>query len=198
MERKRVFIAINLPEEIKNILASKQEEIEENFQSFGENFHPIRWTKKENLHITIEFLGYLNKEEIEKVKRVLSEISNKFSPFKIKLGELTYAPEKEKIPRMIWVIGDRNEVLSSIKEKLDRDLAREIGFRPERREFNIHITLGRIRKWEFKVIPLEERPSLEKNLDLEFKAKSLDLMESKLSPRGPKYFLLEKYSFRAL
>jgi len=198
MRGKRVFIAINLPEEIKDPLVLKQEEIEENFRSFGENFHPIRWTKKENLHITIEFLAYLNEEEIEKVKRILSEISSKLFPFKIKLRELAYIPEREKIPRMIWVNGERNKILSSIKESLDKKLEKEIGFKPERREFHIHITLGRIRKWEFKTIPLEERPSLGENLELEFTAESLDLMESKLSPHGPKYFMLEKFPFRVL
>ena len=54
----KTFIAINLPEDIKEKLAEYQE-------SWSEL--PIRWTKKENLHITLEFLGYLTEQKLIEV-----------------------------------------------------------------------------------------------------------------------------------
>ena len=191
--RHRIFIAINLPEKIKNNLSSHQKEIESAFSYFGENFHPIRWVKKDNLHITLEFLGHLKEEEMEKIEKILSEISQYFPIFKIKLTEICYTPEKEKIPRMIWVKGERSDILSEIKKELDKKLKERISFKPEKREFTPHITLGRIRKWEFKAIPLDERPSLEESIDLEFIVKSLDLMESKLRRIGPEYKILNSF-----
>ncbi len=62
--RPRVFIAINLPEDIKNELIS--------FQKKWPNL-PCRWTKKENLHITLLFLGHLNEEELLKDEKENAE-----------------------------------------------------------------------------------------------------------------------------
>ena len=193
MERKRVFIAINLPEEIKNAIISKQEEIKKIFHSLGKNFDPVRWTKKENLHITIEFLGYLRDKEIEKVGEIIAEVSSNIPPLKITLTNICYVLEKEKIPRMIWVKGEKSDILSKMKINLDKKLEKEIGFKPEKREFTPHITLGRIRKWQFKAIPLEERPEIEKDIDLMFKVSSIELMESKLKPTGAEYFILKSF-----
>lgn len=191
MKKKRIFIAINLPEAIKNKLAEYQKEIDESF--LEENFHPVRWVKKDNLHITLEFLGYLREEEIEKIKKILFEISQYFPVFKIKLTEICYAPEKEKIPRMIWIKGEKSDILSEIKKELDKKLEERISFKSERREFTPHVTLGRIRKWEFKAIPLNERPEIEKDIELEFKVNSVELMESILKRSGPEYQIIESF-----
>ena len=53
-KRRRIFIAINLPEDIKRELAAYDQKWSD---------LPVRWTEKENLHITLEFLGYLTDEE---------------------------------------------------------------------------------------------------------------------------------------
>lgn len=192
MKKKRVFIAINLPEKIKDELLRYQKEID----SFFEDFKPIRWTKRENLHITLEFLGYLKEEEILKVKEVLRKLLENFSAFNAKLIEICYGPKKEKIPRMVWVIGERKKEISNLKEKLDKELEKSINFKPEKREFIPHITLGRIRKWQFKAIPLDERPEIKKEINLEFKVNSVDLMESKLAPQGAKYTILSSFSIK--
>jgi len=190
--RHRIFIAINLPQKIKNELVQYQKEVEKFFE---ENIHPIRWTKKENLHITVEFLGYLHDREIEKVKEILREISKKISPFEVELFKICYAPEKEKIPRMIWAVGEKSDVLCKMKRDLDQKLEKEIGFRPEKREFNPHITVGRIRKWQFKAIPLDERPEIERDIELKFKVNSIELMESFLKRTGPEYKIIESFLF---
>lgn len=191
MKKKRIFIAINLPEIIKNKLVEYQKEIDESF--FEENFHPIRWTKKENLHITLEFLGYLTEEEILKVKEVLKNLVKNFSPFEVNLIEVRYGPKEEKIPRMIWVVGERKKEILDLKEKLDDKLKKSINFEPEKREFTPHITLGRIRKWQFKAIPLDERPKVKKEIDLNLKVNSIELMESILKRTGPDYKIIESF-----
>ncbi|MCD6177707.1 RNA 2',3'-cyclic phosphodiesterase [bacterium] len=190
--RHRIFIAINLPQKIKNELVQYQKEVEKFFE---ENIRPIRWTKKENLHITVEFLGYLHDREIEKVKEILREISKKISPFEVELFKICYVPEKEKIPRMIWAVGEKSDILCKMKRDLDQKLEKEIGFRPEKREFNPHITVGRIRKWQFKAIPLDERPEIERDIELKFKVNSIELMESFLKRTGPEYKIIESFLF---
>ena len=74
--RRRIFIAINLPEEIKEKLASQQEKIEDLFtpyRSEASGSGPIRWTKKDNLHITLIFLGYISNEELLEICKITRE-----------------------------------------------------------------------------------------------------------------------------
>lgn len=193
MKRKRIFIAINLPENIKNKLANYQKRIE---KAFGVNLRSIRWTKKENLHITLEFLGYLTENEILKVKEILKSLTRNFYPFDIKLIKICYGPKEERIPRMVWAVGERKKEVISLKEKLDKELKKFLNFESERREFIPHITLGRIRKWQWKAIPLDERPEIRREINLEFKTEKIDLMESKLLPQGAKYLKLKTFPFK--
>jgi len=175
--RHRIFIAINLPEEIKDKLVSYQHETEDLFSPCrGEDFNAkiCRWTKKENLHITLEFLGYLTDEELIELCRKTKETISQKKVFNVCLNKICYAPPGKKIPKMIWILGDR------IKE------------------FNItpHITLGRIKTWQFKQINPEERPEIDKKISppaggLTFEVKSIEIMESRLKKGGPEYMVLE-------
>ena len=54
----RIFIAINLPEKIKNELEKIEKETAELFPKETSR-GLVRWLKKDNLHITLLFLGYI-------------------------------------------------------------------------------------------------------------------------------------------
>ncbi|HUS49948.1 MAG TPA: 2'-5' RNA ligase family protein, partial [Candidatus Paceibacterota bacterium] len=82
-QRQRVFIAINLPEDIKKKLTDYQEKWPE---------LPIRWTKKDNIHITLFFLGYLNNEEIVEVCKMTKEVASRRSSFFVNLNKICYGP----------------------------------------------------------------------------------------------------------
>ena len=156
----RLFIAINLPEEIKKKLSSFQEKWPD---------LPIKWTKKDNLHITLEFLGYLTDDELLKVCQNTKELASKHNPFTVTLNKICYGPPKKIPPRMVWVVGKRVK------------------------EFNLlpHITLGRIRAWEFRQIEPEERPEVNEEINLNFEVNSIEIMESQLKKGGPEYAVLE-------
>jgi 2'-5' RNA ligase len=170
--RHRVFIAINLPEDIKDKLASYQNKIEELFTPYraeGSGAGLCRWTKKENLHITLEFLGYLTDEELMELSQKTKEMASEKKVFDIHLNKICYGPPDKKPPRMVWVIGER------IKE------------------FNLtpHITLGRIKTWQFRQIEPDERPKINEEIDLNFEVKSIEIMESQLKRGGSEYTVLE-------
>ena len=180
--KHRIFIAINLPEEIKNQLAGHQDKWLE---------LPCRWTKKDNLHVTLEFLGYMVDDELINFCRKTRESFSEKKSFNLYLNKICYGPPskkppdimnpsdsflrsssfstKNKTPRMVWVMGEK------IKE------------------FNItpHITLGRIKTWQFKQIDPEERPEINEEINLSFEVKSIEIMESSLKRGGPEYTILE-------
>jgi len=181
--RHRIFIAINFPEDIKKELSSFQKKWPE---------LPIRWTKPENLHITLAFLGYISDEELVEILRITKEVAQRHRPFSINLTKICYGPPK-KPPRMVWVEGEKSKDLANLQIDLEKSLtsSEDIKFSPEERSFTLHITLGRIKQWEFRQIEPEERPDVEENISLSFEVNSIEVMESQLKRGGAEYTILE-------
>ena len=111
----RVFIAINLPEDIKQKLADYESRWPE---------LPCRWTKKDNLHLTLAFLGSLTDEEVVKICEITKGVASKHEPFFINLNKILYGPPK-KPSRMVWVEGDKSKELKKLQNDLEKSL--EIG-----------------------------------------------------------------------
>ena len=180
----RIFIAINFPEEIKRQL--------EKFQSQWPEL-PIRWTKPENLHITLIFLGYLSDEELLEICKIVKEVASRHKSFSINLNKVCYGPPKKMPPRMVWVEGEKSKELANLQIDLEKSLtsSESVKFEPEERSFTSHINLGRIKTWEFRKIEPEERPEVNENISLSFDVSSIEVMESELKRVGPEYTVLE-------
>jgi 2'-5' RNA ligase len=182
--RHRIFIAINLPEEIKKEL--------ERFQ-FKFSELPARWVRPENLHITLAFLGYLTDEELAEVLRITKEVALRHKPFLINLNKILYGPPKKMPPRMVWAEGEKSKELANLQIDLEKSLTSsgKIKFEPEERSFTPHITLCRIRQWEFRQIEPDERPQIDEDISLSFEVNSIEVMESQLKRGGSEYTVLE-------
>lgn len=182
--RRRIFIAINLPEDIKKQLLEEQAKWPE---------LPARWAKPSNLHITLLFLGYLPDEELLEVVKATKEVSQKHNPFLIKLTKVCYGPPK-KPPRMVWVMGEKSDALGKLQNDLQNALF-PISIKglkePENRSYAPHINLGRIRQWEFRQIEPEERPEVNEEISLRLEVNSIEVMESELKRGGAEYTVLE-------
>src|SRR3989338_2919261 len=98
MKKRRLFIAINLPEQVKDKIGEEIEKIRYGFTN------DIRFLSRDNWHITLVFLGYQNYEDVPAIIESIEESVQKFkfSAPTISLESLTYGPIK-KIPRMIWI-----------------------------------------------------------------------------------------------
>jgi RNA 2',3'-cyclic 3'-phosphodiesterase len=183
-KRHRIFIAINLPVEIKKELAKYQEKWPE---------LPAKWTPKDNLHITLEFLGNLTDQETGDVCQIVAEISKRHKSFTINLTKVLYGPPDKNPPKMIWVAGEKSEELTDLKNDLEECVLEKVKFRPDEKGFSLHITLARILEWEFRKIEPEEVPEISENIDLNFSADSIEVMESEMKRGGPQYTILESH-----
>jgi 2'-5' RNA ligase len=183
-KKHRVFIAINLPEEIKKELGFYAEKWPE---------LPARWTRKDNLHITVEFLGDLTDEELADACQIAGEVAKRHTPFSLVLNKVLYGPPKKFPPRMVWVQGEKSEELAELKNELQEYLVEKIKFRPDEKAISTHITLARISEWEFKKFDIDERPEIDEGIDLSFTVESIEVMESELTREGPRYTILESH-----
>ncbi len=180
---KRVFIAINLPEETKESLFSLGEKKYPNL--------PCKWVKKEDLHMTLAFLGNTGQKELEKVKRKVEQISKEENNFEIRTRSVQYGPPGRKIPSLVWILTEKEKPLLRIKKRVDETLEKHTSYKPRSIKYLPHITLGRIRKMKWRRMDIEERPTIKERVNVNFPARSIDIMESKLKRSGPEYILLK-------
>lgn len=179
--KHRIFIAINLPEIIKKEIGKYQKKFQE---------IPARWTKPENIHITLIFLGYVEENKIEEIKSLIKKIAFNYKNFEVNLEKIIYGPPL-KPPRMIWITIKKNGILFNLQKELKNTFLKN-GILPEKenREFSPHITLCRFNTHDFKKI--KNPPIVNQKINLNFITDSIDLMESKLFKTGAKYSIIEK------
>jgi 2'-5' RNA ligase len=186
---KRVFIAINLDSEIKEYIAKIQERIEQ----LSDNLHgKIKLVEKENLHISLKFLGNLNSMAIEKTKEVLQRVSQQYQPFLIDLSKNIGMFPNFKRPRVIWIgVGKGKNKIIEIYQALENELKAESFYQTEN-NFSAHITLARIKyiKNSQKMVDYLKTIKID---NLSQKVLSIYLMESCLTNEGPIYHVLKDF-----
>ncbi len=183
----RFFIAINLPPETQKKLEEKKQEIARLFP-----LNAVKWTKEENLHITLAFLGSVSTKNIETLIEDLESVKEK--TFLLSLNEVCYFPYNKRKAKMIWAKGERAKI-KSLHKKIEKALlySSALNYNPEKRDFTTHITLGRIRSWQWRRLSLFQIPVLEENISLKFPVENFSLMESKLSKKGPSYKKIKEF-----
>ena len=181
MKKYRIFIAINFPPGIKKELLL--------YQKRWENL-PVRWTREDNLHITLVFLGYVREENLLEILEVVKKIAKDNQPFSLHFQRISLGPPKRP-PRMIWIEGEESRELTLLRNDLEKELT-GLKSKEENRKFKPHMTLGRMKMQEW--ILIQQKPEIEEKISLLVSVNSLEVMESELKPMGPDYFVLSSIS----
>ena len=126
----RLFIAVDLPEEIRNNLGKI---------SFG--IPGARWVDPLQIHLTVRFVGEVDGTTFLDIKAALEQV--RLSPFLLALKGVGHFPPRGK-PRVLWVGIEQSQPLQTLKNRIDKILA-GVGLQPEGRKFSPHITLARLR-----------------------------------------------------
>ena len=166
----RLFIAIPIPDDIR-------EEIINNTKLDG-NF---RITKKENLHITVLFLGDTDESRIPEITEQIKDAIKNFKSFEAEISSFGQFPPKG-YPKIIYVSGDRgSEKLAELADNIRNNL-KKLGFYDDK-PFKYHVTVARPRERSFTgSITL---PELKNKLC--YKVEKVVLYKSDLRPGGPVY-----------
>ena len=175
MKLYRIFIAINLPDDTKEQLLAYRDRWPE---------IPARWTTKENLHLTLAFLGNTSDQALEKVCGAIKQIGERHNPFSIEFTKIVYEPSKQA-PKMIWALGDSPKLLA-----LQKDVAQTLHAEQEQ-NFTPHLTLARLRAFELQRMEPEEIPDINEEISFSFKVTSIEVMESKPRRSGAEYSIVQ-------
>jgi len=155
-------------------------DIQKRFSNFD-----IKFVEPENLHFNLKFFREIGNEEVDKLKQILEETSEKFEPFEIEIKGIGAFPSKNYI-RVIWLgVKEGYNTITSLTETIHNSIE-VLGFLKKGR-FVPHLTLGRVRTARNKE---DLRSLIEELKDVEIGKMKVDtviLFKSKLSPKGPIY-----------
>lgn len=124
----RVFIAIDLPQEVKDSLLEAQRQLPAAKLSFAREFH-----------LTLKFLGEVTPAKVEAVKSCLSTV--RFKPFSAALSGIGVFPSESYI-RVIWVGVEPENGFMQLQQSIDEALEKEF---PKDKDFKPHLTLARVK-----------------------------------------------------
>ncbi|GEK88228.1 2'-5' RNA ligase [Alkalibacterium putridalgicola] len=179
----RLFIAIELDSQVKRVLTDIQLNLKDSISKGN-------YTSSDNFHITLRFIGEVNEDEAEKLKKAIDDTVQQIQPFTLYLGGLGHFPRKNK--EIIWVgVKGQAEKLFKLKEQLETELEVS-GFSKEEQDYIPHITMVRQALLEkgFDEIKADLRVPEEK-----IAVKSLSLMESKRVEGDLVYTAIHKRDF---
>ena len=147
---------------------------------------PVNWVDTDQLHLTLKFLGEVRPERVQEVQRALATVAEKTQPFTVRAGGAGAFPTMRR-PKVIWLGIEASAELRCLKHDLEWELAPQ-GFEREVRAFHPHVTLGRAQK-DARAGDFRGFESLVNAMtfDREITIRSVDLMESHLSSKGPRY-----------
>jgi RNA 2',3'-cyclic 3'-phosphodiesterase len=181
----RLFVAVDLPEEVKSQLAAS-------LRPFRERLSGARWTSSEGWHVTLKFLGSTWPRLLEPVREAVASAAGDQGPFETALTEIGAFPAAKRA-RVLWAgLSDREGRFAPLVAKLD-ELLRE-HFVPEKRAFTPHLTVARLNP---PANLLDAAPELlgASVSSKPFAVDRLILYRSHLSPRGARYEALAELPF---
>ncbi len=153
----------------------------------------INWVKRENIHITMNFLGDTDPDVIETQAEAIQKVVNLYPPFKLGTTDSGVFPHANE-PRVLWVAtAPYDNTLVEFKRTLDKELI-QLGYHLDKRPFQPHITLGRVKSISRKSTFIHEFLSAEVR-EMNFEVEELIWYQSTLTPSGASYKALKKFKF---
>ena len=129
----RLFVAIEIPEKAKDA-------VEEVFAPWREAFPKARWVPRENMHVTLKFLGRtwprLSDWVPDQVEAAVAEVSQ----FTARLRGVGSFPSAKR-GRALWAGFDDTDRIAALAAEIEAALADE--FPTEKRPFHPHLTVAR-------------------------------------------------------
>jgi RNA 2',3'-cyclic 3'-phosphodiesterase len=194
----RLFVAISLPEAVKNEMEKTQRELRAALPR-----GVVRWTKREQFHLTLKFLGDVAELRAAELIEALRTACRRFSALRLRAAGIGFFPDARR-PRVIWAgaqddVGAlprvQQSVEASVKDFATEDSAERRDLPPGRRrsqEFTGHVTLGRIQRFQRAdaEILVKAASRAAGQFFGEWTADTVELIRSELSSGGSRYTTL--------
>jgi 2'-5' RNA ligase len=172
----RLFVAIRPPEDVRDLLIDAMDDTPE-----------LRWVGDEQLHLTLRFIGEVERPLAEDVAVALGRLS--FDRFSLALSGVGKFEKHRN--GALWAGVQPKDHLKALATKVER-ACQSVGLEPERRNFHPHITLAR---WKGPP-PRQVDAFMTQHARLTSEPWEVDrfiLYESRLGRKGPHYEDMAEY-----
>ncbi len=174
MDLKRIFTSIDLPDQIRGQLRYLQRP----------EIRPVKWMKPDNFHITLNFLGEMNDQQIQEAVAILNDLSNQTERFALTLAN--FKAERD----MLWLMPATYTKLFDLQDQLKvRFEDVKLGKR-ERRGYSPHILFAKTktgRRFEWQMDNFQP---------LAYTVDRINLYESRLTPEAATHILIKSFPLR--
>jgi len=177
---RRLFVAVAPPREVVDFLLATQDAIRRT--------PDVRFLRREQLHLTLAFLGEVGEPMVDAVRRLVRSVPREWGGHAV-IGGFLFLPDQRRTRVIAVDVKDAAGVLRRLHDRLAGSLVEAGLMKPEKRPFRPHITIGRLRT-----------PGLVRLTHdcgkVRFGVESVRLYESKLSREGATYQVLEEVVLR--
>jgi RNA 2',3'-cyclic 3'-phosphodiesterase len=172
-ERVRLFVALELPENVREALTRWRERVPEGSRD-------LRLIAREHLHATLCFLGWQSSDQVAAIGEACRVVAAQPAP-PLRIGEAIWLPPRR--PRVLAIsLEDDTGSLATLQAALSETLADGGWYEPEKRRYLGHVTVARAGRGVRA--PKAELCALP---PLEFRACRVTMYRSRLLRSGARY-----------
>ncbi len=178
-DKVRCFIAVELSDDAR-------EEVQRLIEAVSElEIRGVRAVRPGGVHVTLRFLGDIERDAVHNAIAAIRASAPQSRPFDLSLADVGAFPNTRSA-RVLWVgVSGDTDRLGELHERVEDELA-DAGFRRDRRRFNPHITVARLRE---RVSGSDRRRVVDTASSVghgrvAFRVEAVTLFQSTLHPEG--------------
>ena len=182
-DKFRLFVAITVPDAVREEVLRVQRELQP-LAPRG----VVRWTKPDQFHLTLRFLGDVSSERVTGLQDSLRAVCSGIASLQLRAQGLGFFPNARS-PRVVWAgITDAEDRLLDLQRKIQAAVQPFTAEQGDER-FAGHLTLGRFKpSGHLKIKSLTDQAEVMKSRTFgEWTAREIELIRSELSPIGACY-----------
>jgi 2'-5' RNA ligase len=183
----RLFLAVPIPDDVRAELRQLQLQLQPLLPS-----HAVRWTKPEQFHLTLKFLGSVPIADTEALSRAVRVVCEAATAMRLRAEDVGFFPHARS-PRVFWVdIKSVDGLLAEFQQQLELAV-QPFAEKQEDQKFTAHVTLAR-----FEKIRSSDTKKLKAAIAVggtfgEWTAKEVQLIKSSLQPAGAIHAIMDMF-----
>jgi RNA 2',3'-cyclic 3'-phosphodiesterase len=185
-EKFRLFIAIPLPEPVRDELEKAQTELRGVLPG-----NTVRWTRRGQFHLTLRFLGDVEARHVDALAEILRGVGQSFPALELEVKGIGCFPDWRH-PRVIWAgIEDRSGALPQLHSAIEM-VVKEFTREKAEAKFTGHVTLGRVQglnRPETEALAKVAESMAGRRCGV-WTADKMELIRSELLSGGPRYTVM--------
>lgn len=178
----RLFLAVPISSKAKELIVNTYRKVAEKLD--------VKWIAEENIHITLKFLGNVDKNKTEEIEEMMNEVKLRHKPCKFTITSIGAFPSL-KVVRVLFYNIEPPEPFISLSNDINNTLEK-IGFQKDEK-YTPHITIAR-----FKNPKKDPTINYSEYINWQETMEKFNLMESTLFPTGPVYSIIREFKLKGV